>query len=64
MLIDYKLGTTSVILRVKLRNSSVTTGAGLTGLTRVLSFLGLGLSLAGLAWLNRWAGQAARRDEG
>lgn len=33
--------------------------AGLTGLTRVLSFLGLGLSLAGLAWLNRWA--AARR---
>lgn len=37
--------------------------AGLSGLTRVLSFLGLGLSLAGLAWLNRWAGQAtARRD--
>ena len=34
--------------------------AGLTGLTRVFSFLGLGLSLAGLAWLNRWAGQAAR----
>jgi uncharacterized membrane protein len=33
--------------------------AGLTGLTRVFSFLGLGLSLAGLAWLNRWAGQAA-----
>ncbi|NTT86285.1 DUF2339 domain-containing protein [Tabrizicola fusiformis] len=29
--------------------------AGLSGLTRVLSFLGLGLSLAGLAWLNRWA---------
>ncbi len=29
--------------------------AGLTGLTRVFSFLGLGLSLAGLAWLNRWA---------
>ena len=36
--------------------------AGLTGLTRVLSFLGLGLSLAGLAWLNRWAGQATRRE--
>lgn len=35
--------------------------SGLTGLTRVLSFLGLGLSLAALAWLNRWAGQAARR---
>lgn len=29
--------------------------AGLTGLTRVASFLALGLSLAGLAWLNRWA---------
>lgn len=29
--------------------------AGLSGLTRVLSFAGLGLSLAGLAWLNRWA---------
>ena len=29
--------------------------AGLSGLTRVFSFLGLGLSLAGLAWLNRWA---------
>ena len=33
--------------------------SGLTGLTRVFSFLGLGLSLAGLAWLNRWAGQAS-----
>ncbi|WP_435259793.1 DUF2339 domain-containing protein [Thioclava sp. FR2] len=32
--------------------------SGLTGLTRVLSFLCLGLSLAGLAWLNRWAGAA------
>lgn len=30
--------------------------SGLTGLTRVISFLGLGLSLAGLALLNRWAG--------
>lgn len=29
--------------------------SGLSGLTRVLSFAGLGLSLAGLAWLNRWA---------
>jgi uncharacterized membrane protein len=29
--------------------------SGLTGLTRVFSFLALGLSLAGLAWLNRWA---------
>jgi uncharacterized membrane protein len=33
--------------------------AGLTGLTRVASFAGLGLSLAGLAWLNRWAGQVS-----
>lgn len=32
--------------------------AGLTGLTRVVSFAGLGLSLAGLAWLNRWAERA------
>lgn len=31
--------------------------SGLSGLTRVASFLGLGLSLAGLAWLNRWAGK-------
>lgn len=36
--------------------------AGLTGLTRVFSFLGLGLSLAGLAWLNRWAGQVSAQD--
>ena len=36
--------------------------AGLTGLVRVSSFLGLGLSLAGLAWLNRWAGKAADRQ--
>lgn len=32
--------------------------SGLSGLVRVLSFAGLGLSLAGLAWLNRWAGHA------
>ncbi len=32
MLLPYKRGQTSIILRVKLRNSSVTTGAGLTGL--------------------------------
>lgn len=35
--------------------------SGLSGLTRVASFLGLGLALAGLAWLNRWAG---RQSEG
>ena len=33
MLISYKRGQTSVVLRVKILNSSVTTGAGLTGLT-------------------------------
>ena len=31
--------------------------SGLSGLTRVASFLGLGLALAGLAWLSRWAGR-------
>jgi uncharacterized membrane protein len=36
--------------------------AGLTGLTRVFSFLALGLSLAGLAWLNRWAGQVTEKS--
>ncbi|MBV6637917.1 MAG: DUF2339 domain-containing protein, partial [Mameliella sp.] len=29
--------------------------SGLAGLVRVFSFLLLGLSLAGLAWVNRWA---------
>ena len=29
--------------------------AGLSGLFRVFSFLGLGLALAGLAWFDRWA---------
>jgi uncharacterized membrane protein len=41
--------------------------SGLTGLTRVFSFLALGLSLAGLAWLNRWAagqGEAQGEDQG
>jgi uncharacterized membrane protein len=35
--------------------------SGLTGLVRVFSFLGLGLALSGLAWLNGWA---ARRQRG
>ncbi len=35
--------------------------SGLSGLTRVFSFLALGLSLAALAWLNRWA--AGRQGE-
>ena len=39
MLIDYKLGQASIVLRLKLRNSSVTTGAGLTGLTSASSGL-------------------------
>ncbi|MDP1668871.1 DUF2339 domain-containing protein [Phaeovulum sp.] len=34
--------------------------AGLTGLTRVAAFLGLGLALAGTAWLNRWAAAQQR----
>lgn len=33
MLISYKRGQGSIVLRVKIRNSSVSTGAGLTGLT-------------------------------
>jgi uncharacterized membrane protein len=37
--------------------------SGLTGLTRVFSFLALGLSLAGLAFLNRWA-MAQQGEEG
>ncbi len=36
--------------------------SGLSGLTRVFSFLALGLSLAALAWLNRWA--AGRQGNG
>ena len=36
--------------------------SGLEGLTRVLSLVVLGLSLAGLAWLNRWAQTRAQSD--
>jgi uncharacterized membrane protein len=36
--------------------------SGLSGLLRVFSFLGLGLVLAGLAWLNRWAALQAREE--
>lgn len=36
--------------------------AGLSGLTRVASFVGLGLALAGLAWLNRWAAAQQQGD--
>jgi len=36
--------------------------SGLSGLTRVFSFLALGLALAGLAWLNRWAAQQVEDD--
>jgi len=39
MLICYKRGQGSIILRVKIRNSSVSTGAGLTGLTNASSGL-------------------------
>lgn len=45
MLISYKLGQASVILRVKLRDSSVTTGAGMTGLTSTST----GLRIAAIA---------------
>jgi len=38
--------------------------SGLTGLTRVVSFLGLGLALAALAWLNRWTrGEIGPQEE-
>ncbi len=37
--------------------------SGLTGLTRVFSFLALGLSLAALAWLNRWAAGRGERPD-
>lgn len=36
--------------------------SGLQGLTRVLSLVVLGVSLAGLAWLNRWAQSRAGSD--
>jgi uncharacterized membrane protein len=36
--------------------------SGLGGLTRVFSLLALGLSLAGLAWLNRWAQTRLEKD--
>jgi hypothetical protein len=39
MLIDYHLGQTSIVVRFKIRNSSVSTGAGLTGLTSASSGL-------------------------
>lgn len=39
MLISFKRGQGSIILRVKIRNSSVSTGAGLTGLTSASSGL-------------------------
>jgi hypothetical protein len=45
MLIDYQLSQTSIILRVKIRNSSVSTGAGLAGLTNASA----GLRIAAIA---------------
>ena len=45
MLIDYHLGQTSIILRIKILDSSVSTGAGLTGLT----FSSSGLIIAAIA---------------
>lgn len=48
-----------VVIGITIAKVFLLDAAGLTGLTRVFSFLGLGLSLAGLAWLNRWAGKVA-----
>lgn len=42
MLISYHRGQTGIVLRVKIRNSSVSTGAGLTGLTYASSGLRIG----------------------
>lgn len=38
--------------------------SGLAGLMRVASFLGLGLALAGLAWLNRWTAERGAGSPG
>jgi uncharacterized membrane protein len=51
-----------VVIGVTIAKVFFLDAAGLTGLTRVFSFLGLGLSLAGLAWINRWAGEASAED--
>ena len=45
MLISYKLGQTSIVLRVKILDSSVTTGAGKTG----LAYNTAGLTIAAIA---------------
>jgi uncharacterized membrane protein len=52
-----------VVIGVTIAKVFLLDAAGLTGLTRVISFLGLGLSLAGLAWLNRWAGEAVAKPD-
>lgn len=49
------------IIAVTIAKVFLIDAAGLSGLTRVFSFLGLGLSLAGLAWLNRWAELVSRK---
>lgn len=50
------------VISVTIAKVFLVDAAGLSGLTRVFSFLGLGLSLAGLAWLNRWAEQVSRKE--
>jgi uncharacterized membrane protein len=52
-----------VVIAVTVAKVFLIDASGLTGLTRVFSFLGLGLSLAGLAWLNRWAGQVSKKPD-
>ena len=67
VLLYQAIATKSVLLRriamgviaVTVAKVFLLDASGLTGLTRVISFAGLGLSLAGLAWLNRWAGQVS-----
>ena len=43
-----------VLIAIATAKAFLIDAAGLTGLLRVGAFLGLGLSLAGLAWLNAW----------
>ena len=43
------------VIEIAIAKVFLVDAAGLAGLLRVFSFLGLGLVLAGLAWLNRWA---------
>ncbi|MGB0959734.1 MAG: DUF2339 domain-containing protein [Halocynthiibacter sp.] len=52
-----------VIIIVTIAKVFLVDAAGLTGLVRVFSFLGLGLTLAALAWLNRWAVGVVQQED-